>query len=135
MIFKQVTWRSWAAIGVLLGLYTGLYFWIGTSPAVEAWMYRTGLLAATIAPLVLIAVYTAAGNRWWANDISAALVQTALCMVPIAGPLAWVFWMGNGSLTSSLLAWIEVSGPALSALALLRLSWVFLRVSRSKRKG
>lgn len=129
-MLKRVTWRSWAALAVLLGAYTGLGFAYGSNGTVEADIYKWGLLAASFAPLVFIAVYTASGAKWYRNDIGSALVQAALCMIPIAGPLAWVFWVNHGVLTTSLLAWVEVSGPALSALAMLRLCYVFLRIHR-----
>lgn len=129
-MLKRVTWRSWTALAVLLGAYVALGFAYGSNGQVEATIYKWGLLAASFAPLVFVAVYTWSGARWFANDIGSALVQAALCMIPIAGPLAWVFWVNHGVLTSSLLAWVEVSGPVLSALAMLRLCWVFLRIHR-----
>src|SRR5262249_46245275 len=103
--------------------------------AIEEQIYKYGLLAAALAPFVFIGVYAASGNRFWTNDVGTALVQASLCEVPISGPLAWVFWVNHGVLTSSLLAWVEVSGPVLSALAMLRLCWVFLRIHRDGDGG
>lgn len=127
---RRVTWRSWAGLAVALAVYVGLGLWLGHDGAMEALIYKWGLLAATAAPLAFVGVYAATGNRFWGNDVGTALVQASLCMVPVAAPLAWVFWADGGRLTSSLLAWVEVSGPVLSALAMLRLCWVFLRIHR-----
>lgn len=129
-MLRRVTWRSWAGLALVLGAYVGAGFWLGHDAAIEEMVYKWGLLAASVAPFALVAVYAASGNKFWRNNVGTALVQAALCMVPVAGPLAYVFWVDNGLLTSSLLAWIEVSGPVLSALALLRLCWVLLRIHR-----
>jgi hypothetical protein len=129
-VLKAVTWRSWAALAVLLGTYTALGLWLGGNGAVEEALYKWGLLGASLAPLLLIAVYTASGNRWYANDIGSAIVQIKLCIVLFAAPLAWVFFFQSGMLRPGFLAWAEVSAPALVTLALLRLCWVFLRVHR-----
>lgn len=137
---KNPTWRLWAGIVVAVGAYIGLGYWLSGNGTVEEWMYRIGLTAAAILPLVFVAIYSWIGLRgpvaaaWWRSEIGTSLVIAALTLVPIAGPLAWVFWVDNGVLTSSWLAWIEVSGPCVSALAWLRLCWVWLRVSRSGRR-
>lgn len=132
-MLRRVTWRSWAALAVILGAYVGLGFWFGGNGHVEEDIYKWGLLAASVAPLLFVAFYTVSGNRWFANDLGSALVRLSLCFIPITGPLAWVFWVDHGILTSSLLAWVEVSGPALSTLALLWLGWVFRRGDRARR--
>lgn len=131
-MLRRVTWRSWAVIAAVLAAYVGLGFWFGGNGAVEEQLYKYGLLAASIAPLVLVAVYTLAGNRWYANDVGSAIVQVKLCIVLLAGPLAWVFWVQGGMLRPGFLAWAEVSAPLLVALALLRLCWVFWRIGRSR---
>lgn len=133
-MLRKVTWRSWAGVAVVLAAYVSLGFWLGGNDHVEAMIYKWGLLAATVAPLAFVGVYAASGNRFWTNDVGTALVQASLCMIPIAGPLAYVFWVDNGMLTGSLLAWVEVSGPVLSTLAMLRLCWVFLRIHRDGKK-
>lgn len=139
---RRVTWRTWAWLAVFAGIYAGCGFWLNGNGTVEEWLYRIGLLSASVAPLLFTAIYTAFGMtgaaKWWRNPIGTALVQAALTLVPIAGPLCWVFWMDDGNLTSSWLAWIEVSGPVVSALAWLRLCvlWVRLRgAGRLPRNG
>lgn len=141
-MLRSVTWRSWAWLAGLAGLYGAAGFWLSGDGTVEEWLYRAGLLAATVAPLLFVAVYTVLGWRgaakWWTNPIGTALVQAALTLVPIAGPLAYVFWCQGGMLRSSWLAWVEVSGPVVSALAWLRLCvlWVRLRhAGRLPRNG
>lgn len=125
--------RAWAWAAVLAGVYAGCGYWLSGNGTVEEWLYRIGLLAATVAPLLFAGIYTVYGLRgaakWWRNPIGTALVQAALTLVPIAGPLAWVFWFQGGMLTATWLAWLEVSGPVVSALAWLRLCvlWVRLR--------
>jgi hypothetical protein len=98
--------------------------------AVEEWLYRVGLTAATVIPVLFAGIYTYFGltgpAKWWRNPIGTSLVIAALTLVPIAGPLAWVFWVDNGVLTSSWLAWVEVAGPVVSALAWLRLCGLWL---------
>lgn len=134
-MLKRVTWRSWAVLAILLGAYVGLGFAYGSNGLAEATIYKWGLLGAALAPLAFVAVYAGSGAKPWRNDVGAALIQAALCMIPIAGPLAWVFWVNHGVLTTSLLAWIEVSGPVLSSLAMLRLCWVVTRIQRHGKNG
>jgi hypothetical protein len=129
-MLKRVTWRSWAALAVTLGAYVALGFAYGGNGAIEERVYKYGLLAASFAPFVLIAVYTATGNRWYSNDVGSAIVPIKLCVALLVAPLAWVFWVDHGMLRPGWLAWAEVSAPALVALALLRLCWVFWRIHR-----
>lgn len=136
-MLKRVTWRSWAVIAACLAAYVALGFAFERNGTVEAHLYKWGLLAAAVAPLLLIGVYTASGNKWWQNDVGSAIVQIGLCVVVLVAPLAWVFWADSGVLTPSFLAWVEVSAPALAALALLRLCYVFWRIHRdgNSKKG
>jgi hypothetical protein len=130
-MLKQVTWRSWAVLAVLLGADVCLGFWLSGNGTVEELLYKWGLLALTVAPLLFMAVYTATGNKWWANDVGSALAVLAFGITWTAWPLAYVFWFLHGMLTVSWLAWIEVSGPALVSLAILRLCYVFARIHRA----
>lgn len=129
-MLRRVTWRSWAALAVILGAYVGLGFAYGGNGNVEAQLYKWGLLGASLAPLLLILVYSLSGNRWWGNDVGSAIVQIKLCIVLLTAPLAWVFWAQGGVLKPGFLAWAEVSAPVLVALAMLRLCLVFLRIHR-----
>ena len=131
MVMRRVAWRSWAVLAAGLAVYAGLGYWFSGRGDIEAWLYRIGLTAAAVLPVVFTAVYTATGARWWRNKIGSALVLAALALVPIAGPLAWVFWFDGGVLTSTWLAWLEVSGPVLSALALGRMCWVWAALYRA----
>lgn len=134
---KKVTWRTWTWIAVFVAIYLACGFAYAKNGIVESWLYRIGLTAATIAPLLFIGIYTILGFRgsakWWLNSLGTALVQAALTLVPIAAPLAWVFWVDGGVLTSSWLAWIEVSGPAVSALAWLRLGILWILIYRNDK--
>jgi hypothetical protein len=130
-VLKRITWRSWAVIAVILGTYTTLGLWLGGNGIVEEALYKWGLLGASIAPLLLVAVYSLTGNRWYSNDVGSAIVQIKMCIVLFAAPLAWVFFFQQGMLRPGFLAWAEVSAPALVTLALLRLCWVFWRVHRT----
>jgi hypothetical protein len=129
-MLRRVTWRSWAALAAAAAAYTALGLWLGGDGAVEEALYKWGLLGASIAPLVLVLVYSITGNKWWTNDVGSAIVQVKLCIILFAVPLAWVFFFQGGMLHPGFLAWAEVSAPALVTLALLRLCWVFLRVHR-----
>jgi hypothetical protein len=133
--FRRITWRAWAFTLACVCAYIGLGFWLAGNGTVETWMYRTGLTAAAAVPLAYVGVYTAFGlasdrpaAKWWRTALGSSLVIAALSLVPVAGPLAWVFWMDGGMLTQSWLAWIEVSGPCVSALAWLRVCQLWLRV-------
>ncbi len=130
---RRVTWRSWAALAAGLAVYAALGWWWSGDGTAEAWLYRIGLTAAAVLPLAFTAVYTATGARWWKDDIGTSIVLAALSVVPTAAPLAYVFWAEGGVLTSTWLAWLEVSGPALTALALARMWRVWLRSSRASR--
>ena len=131
-MLKRVTWRWWAVLAAAVGAYVGAGFVLGGDGAVEEQLYKWGLLAASIAPFVLIAAYAASGNRFWVNDVGSAIVQVKLCVAALVIPLAWVFWVDHGMLRPGWLAWAEVSAPALVAAALLRLCWVFWRIGRSR---
>lgn len=131
-MLHPVTWRSWAVLAAGLVLYAALGWWWSGNGTMEEWLYRIGLTALTFAPVILIAVYTATGKKWWRNDLGSALAWLAGGITWLAWPLAYTFWFLGGMLTSSWLAWIEVSGPALVALAVLRLCWVFLRIDRAR---
>jgi hypothetical protein len=130
-MLRRVTWRSWAVIAAALGTYTALGLLLGGNGAVEGALYKWGLLGASLAPLLLILVYTITGNRWYGNDVGSAIVQVKLCIILFAAPLAWVFFFQGGMLRPGFVAWAEVSAPALVTLALLRLCWVFWRVHRT----
>jgi hypothetical protein len=139
---RAPTWRLWASVGVAVALYCVLGYWLSGSSNAEEWLYRIGLTAATFIPLIFVGVYTYIGlatktpAKWWRDDIGSSLVIAALSLVPLAAPLAWVFWYDGGNLRSSWVAWLEVSGPCVSALAWLRLCAVWVRTaSRGRRAG
>ena len=118
-MLRAVTWRAWAVPCVLFAAYIILGLtWTPHGSALE-WIYKTGSLGATFAPLLLIAIYGASGNRFWENDVGLTLVQLAFGISIIAGPLAW----------------LEIAGPVLITLAILRLCFVFLRVHRDGKNG
>lgn len=134
-ILGRITWRWWAGLIMMLGAYAGLGFWLGTDGNIEQLVFKWGLLAASIAPFLLIAIYTWAGNKWWGNDIGSAIIQVKLCVAWLVIPLTWVFFADNGVLHPGWLAWAEVSAPAAVAMAFLRLCWVFWRVHMKFRKS
>jgi hypothetical protein len=127
---RRVTWRAWGVPGILFAAYIALGLTWTPSPGTETWTYKIGALGATFAPLLLVGIYTASGNRFWENDVGSALVQLALSIPVIAGPLAWSAWLDHGSITGGMVAWMEIAGPVLVTLAILRLCWVFVRVHR-----
>jgi hypothetical protein len=125
-----VTWRSWALLGALFAVYIALGLTWNPSGSSETWIFKIGTLGATFTPLLLIAIYTASGNKWYSNDVGSALVVLALSIPVIAGPLAWASWLDHGSITGGMVAWMEIAGPVLVTLAILRLCSVFLRIHR-----
>jgi hypothetical protein len=104
----------------------------------ETWLYKLGLTGAALAPLLFVAIYTWIGlsgrarARWWKDEIGTALAIAALTLVPLAGPLAYVLWWDNGEVAAPWLIWVELSGPLVSALAWLRLCWMWIRISGRK---
>lgn len=129
-MLKRATWRSWVLPGVLLAVFIVLGLTWHASGNAENWIYKIGTLGATFGPLLFTGIYTAAGNRWWANDLGTALVQSLLFTVVLAAPLCWAIWADHGSITGGLVAWLEIAGPLLVTLAVLRLCYVFLRIHR-----
>ena len=129
-MLRDATWRSWAAPGILLtaAIIVGLTW--NPSGGQADWIFKIGTLGATVAPLILTGIYAATGNRFWTNDIGTALVQSLLSIVVITAPLCWAAWKDHGSITGGLGAWLEVAGPLLAAITILRLCWVFLRYHR-----
>lgn len=139
-MLTRVTWRSWCVFLGLLLSYLILGIWLSGRDDIEAWIYRIGLTACTLMPFVFLITYTLSKNEWWSNNVGAALIRLMLAFVPVAGPLAWVFWFQGGMLTNTYLAWLAVAGPILSAIAILWVSIVFQRISKlnielSKRNG
>ncbi len=130
-MLTRVTWRAWAVPSALFAVYIVLGLTWTPHGSVLEWIFKTGALGATFAPILLVAIYTASGNKWYTNDVGLALVQLALSIAIIAGPLAWASWLDNGSITGGMVAWLEIAGPVLVTLAILRLCFVFLRVHRS----
>ncbi len=130
-MFKRVTWRSWALPGGLLIVFITLGLTWNPTGSVDTWIFKVGALGATFAPLLLTCIYAATGNRFWRNDLGTALVQSLLSIVVITAPLAWAAWRDHGSITSGLVAWLEIAGPLLAALTVLRLCWVFTRIHRA----
>ena len=129
-MLKHATWRSWAAPGALLAVFIVLGLTWHASGTAETWIFKIGALGATFAPPLLAGIYAATGNRFWENDLGTALVQSLLSIVVIAGPLAWAAWKDHGSITGGLVAWLEIAGPLLAALTILRLCYVFVRIHR-----
>ena len=130
-MLREVTWRSWAFLFVVLTAYVvcGLRF-SHNGGVIEQWMAKIGECGGALSPFVLIGVYTATGKQWWRNDLGSALIQLAVGISLICTPLAYTFVVDNGELTPSFWAWTQVSGPIIVTLAILRLSLIFLRVHR-----
>ena len=128
---RRVTWRSWALPGGLLAVFIILGLTWNPGGPVDGWIFKIGTTGATVAPLLLTGIYTASGNKWWRLDLGTALVQSLLSIVVITAPLAWAAWRDHGSITGGLVAWLEIAGPLLAALTILRLCWVFLRIHRA----
>lgn len=133
---RRPTWRTAGLVAGGCALYAVLGYWLSSNGQVEEWLYRIGLTAATVVPVAFVAVYTWAGLRgtgaWWTDEIGTALVLAALSVIPVTAPLAWTFWVHGGILRSSWDAWLEVSGPCVTALAWARLCWIWLRLSRQR---
>ena len=135
-MLKRVTWRYWAVPGALFAAYIALGLTWAPPGGTETWIYKTGMLGAALSPLTLIGIYWASGNRFWANDVGAVLVQLALSVSIITGPFAWALWLDNGRIAAPVVAWLEIAGPVLVTLAILRLCYIFLRIRHATaRRG
>lgn len=125
-------WRLWAGIGAGAAAYAAAGYWLNSNGNVEEWLYRIGLTAATFAPPLWVGIYTWLGLHgdppaaWWRTRIGTKLVIASLTLIPVFAPLAWAFWFDGGILTSTWLAWLEVSGPCVSAMAWLDLCRTWL---------
>lgn len=135
MPFRRVTRRFWAVLAAGIAAYIACGFGFSSNGFVEAWIFRIGLLAASVLPVAFVAIYTWFGltsdrpaAKWWRTPLGSALVLAAASLVPITWPLTWVFWVNGGVLTNTWLAWFEVSGPVLAALAWARVCVIWLRV-------
>jgi len=129
-MLHSVTWRSWALPGGLLIVFIVLGLTWNPGGSIDIWIFKAGTAGATVAPLLLTGIYTATGNKWYGNTLGTALVQSLLSIIVIAAPLAWAAWRDNGSITGGLVAWLEIAGPLLAAITILRLCYVFLRIHR-----
>lgn len=135
MPFRRVTWRFWSAVTAGIAVYVACGFVFSSNGVVETWLYRIGLLSASVLPVVFIGIYTWFGltsdrpaAKWWRTPLGSALVLAAASLIPITWPLTWVFWVDGGLLTNTWLAWFEVSGPVLAALAWARVCFIWLSV-------
>lgn len=141
MNMRHPGWRLLAVVMAGAAVWAAGGLWLSGNGTTETWLYRCGLTVATVAPVLLVAIYTWIGlygrvaAAWWRDEIGTALVIAALSLVPITGPLAVALWFYNGKLAPGWLSWLEVSGPVVSALAWLRLCWMWLRLSRSRPGG
>lgn len=129
-VLKHATWRSWVLPGGLLAVAVVLGLTWNPGGSIDIWIFKTGTAGATVAPLLLTGIYTASGNKWYSNDVGTALVQSLLSIIVITAPLAWAAWRDHGSITGGLVAWLEIAGPLLAAITILRLCWVFARIHR-----
>lgn len=129
-MLHRATWRSWVLPGALLAVAVVLGLTWNPGGSIDIWIFKTGTAGATVAPLLLAGIYTATGNKWWANNLGTALVQSLLSIIVITAPLAWAAWKDHGSITGGLVAWLEIAGPLLAAITILRLCWVFARIHR-----
>ena len=129
-MLKRATWRSWALPGGLLAAAVILGLTWNPSGDQADWIFKIGTLGATFAPLLLTGIYAASGNHFWTNTLGTALVQALLSIVVISAPLCWAIWVDHGMITGGLGAWLEVAGPLLAAITILRLCYVFLRIYR-----
>lgn len=142
IVQKTALWRFWAGLAFILAADTGFGFWLANDGIAELWVERIGLLTAIAAPLGFAITYTVFGiraqhgaARWWEVPLGSAIVMAALSLLPICAPLAWVFWVDGGLLHQSWLAWAEVSGPGLSAMAWLRVTWLWVLERRQSRQA
>jgi hypothetical protein len=131
-MLRSVTWRLYAAVVAVLGLDFGLGAAYNANANVEMWTSRIGWVALIFAPLVVVAAYALSQQKWWQNTLGTGLVLLCFAYLPIAIPLAWVFAFDNGKLTNTWLGWFFVSGPFLSSLVLLFLSFVFLLIRKDR---
>lgn len=133
---KPVTWRFWTLTVSVIIAYGLLGIPFHKNDAAEYNLYKYGLGAVCIIALVYVAVYTFLGltgsAKWWRTNMGSNFVLLALGVLPIAGPLTWVFWVDHGQLTSSWLAWIEVGGPPASALLYARQCSLWLYAAKQK---
>lgn len=122
--------KTWAYIAAIAAAYIGCGFLFAGNGHVEEWIYRIGLLTATFAPLLFTVIYAIVGH--W-NKLGILLVLKALSLSLITGPLAYVFWVDNGYLTQSWLAWAEVAGPCAAVLVWVRLCFEWINYSGDKQ--
>lgn len=131
---RETKWYTLVLVAAGLAVYAALGWWWAGNGTIEEWLYRVGLTAAAILPVIFTAIYSAKA-KWWKNVIGTSLVLAALSLIPTTAPLAYAFWFTGGVLRASWLAWLAVSGPCLSALAFTGMCLVWVRASRDRRAG
>lgn len=127
---REVTWRSWAVLAAGAAVYAVLGWRLNANGPVENWLYKIGLIAATAGEVLFAVSYVANSRGWWRSDVSATLVRLVLSWIPTTAPLMIAIWFYNGEIGPSWLGWMEVSGPAVSALFLMRAAWIWFRLGR-----
>ena len=128
---REVTWRSWMVLGICVVVYAVLGWWLNANGPVLEWLYKLGLIAVTAGEVVFAVSYAVNSRGWWRSDVGATLVRLALAWIPITLPLMIAIWFYNGEIGPSWLGWMEVSGPAVSALFLGRAAWIWFRLGRT----
>lgn len=130
---------AWGIVAFVLVSDIALGGFIRNNGTADQWIFKVGLLGASVAPVIFVIIYTVFGftgrGKWWKNIMGTSLVWAALSVLPVTVPLAVAFWFYHGSLQPDWLGWSEVSGAPLTFLAWARLCAVWLYIHLSHHDG
>ena len=132
---RRVDRRFWVAAAMLAAAYTVAGFaWGKTAPLND--LYDVAGVGTFCAAVLFITVYTVQGLRgpakWWRNDIGTSLVIAKVGIAAITGPIAFAVIWNHGLINTQWWAWAEIGGTYMCGLAVLWLSWLWLRNRKSK---
>jgi hypothetical protein len=127
---RRVDWRFWTAAGLLALAYLLLGYVYGKT-APDNLLYDIAGVGTFCAAVLFIAVYTVLGLRgpakWWRNDTGSSLVIAVGGIACITGPIAFAVLFNHGMINTQWWAWAEIGGTYMCGLAVLWLSFLWLR--------
>ncbi|HEY7432003.1 MAG TPA: hypothetical protein VH641_14875 [Streptosporangiaceae bacterium] len=134
---RRIGWPFWAALAAAAaGWVVAGICWGGRADG--NLLYNIAAITACAAALLFIGVYTVLGvtgpAKWWRNDLGSLLVLAVASQLPMTGTITWAVLFHGGLVNTLPLAWALIGGTWASALVILALTAVWLRINLASRK-
>lgn len=131
---KRTRW-TWAVVATLVCGWAAAGPFLAYNGTAVTELARTGAIAAAVAPMSFLSVYTILGlkgaAKWWRDDIGTTLGLFAVAGIIQSGVLAFVFIFRGGLLNTAPLVWTYEGGLLGGSLIIFWRTWIWIRVARS----